>query len=79
MEFAALIPTVQELPMSIPLADRLAEYANGLRFEDLPKETVHETKRRFIDSIATAVRRRQQQRRVGDFRQRAADSLSRFQ
>ena len=41
--------------MSTPLANRLAEYASGLRFEDLPKETVHEAKRRFIDSIATAV------------------------
>jgi 2-methylcitrate dehydratase len=41
--------------MSIPLANRLAEYASQLRFEDLPKNTVHEAKRRFIDSIATAV------------------------
>src|SRR5947207_3162338 len=41
--------------MSTPLANRLAEYACHLRFEDLPKEAVHETKRRFIDSIATAV------------------------
>src|SRR3984957_17607625 len=38
-----------------PLANRLAEYAVKLRFEDLPKEAVHEAKRRFIDSIATAV------------------------
>jgi 2-methylcitrate dehydratase len=38
-----------------PLANRLAEYAVKLRFEDLTKEAVHETKRRFIDSIATAV------------------------
>ena len=41
--------------MSTPLANRLADYACQLRFEDLPKETVHETKRRFLDSIATAV------------------------
>src|SRR6202167_2899792 len=41
--------------MSMPLANRLADYACQLRFEDLPKETVHETKRRFLDSIATAV------------------------
>jgi 2-methylcitrate dehydratase len=41
--------------MSIPLANRLADYACRLRFEDLPKEAVHEAKRRFIDSIATAV------------------------
>src|SRR6266404_442558 len=37
------------------LADRLAEYAGQLRFEDLPAPVVHETKRRFIDSFATAV------------------------
>ena len=37
------------------LADRLADYACRLRFEDLPAEAVHETKRRFLDSIATAV------------------------
>ncbi len=38
-----------------PLANRLAEYACGLRYDDLPAVAVHETKRRFIDSIATAV------------------------
>jgi 2-methylcitrate dehydratase len=38
-----------------PLANRLAEYGCRLRFEDLPRQTVHETKRRFIDSIGTAV------------------------
>jgi 2-methylcitrate dehydratase len=38
-----------------PLANRLADYASGLRFEDIPSATVHEAKRRFIDSIATAV------------------------
>ena len=37
------------------LAHRLAEYAVQLRFEDLPPSTVHEAKRRFIDSFATAV------------------------
>ncbi len=37
-----------------PLANRLAEYASQLRFEDLPAPVVHEAKRRFIDSIATA-------------------------
>jgi len=36
-------------------ANRLAEYAVSLRFEDLPAPTVHEAKRRFIDSFATAV------------------------
>ncbi len=40
--------------MTQPLARRLADYACALRFEDLPAETVHEAKRRFIDSIATA-------------------------
>ncbi len=38
-----------------PLAARLAEYACRLRFEDLPTPVVHEAKRRFIDSFATAV------------------------
>lgn len=37
------------------LAERFAQYANKLSYSDLPKETVHETKRRFIDSFATAV------------------------
>ncbi len=41
--------------MSEPLANRLAEYACSLRFEDLPGPVVHEAKRRFIDSFATAV------------------------
>ncbi len=39
----------------LPLANRLAEYAVALRFDDLPADVVHEAKRRFIDSIATAV------------------------
>src|SRR5947209_4786297 len=37
------------------LAQRLARYACSLRFEDLPAPVVHEAKRRFIDSFATAV------------------------
>jgi 2-methylcitrate dehydratase len=41
--------------MSEPLANRLAEYGCRLRFDDLPGAVVHETKRRFIDSLATAV------------------------
>src|SRR5438445_296934 len=41
--------------MPQPLANRLAEYASRLRFEDLPAPVVHEAKRRFIDSFATAV------------------------
>lgn len=36
------------------LANRLADYAARLKFEDLPQPVVHETKRRFIDSFATA-------------------------
>ncbi|MBA4188557.1 MAG: MmgE/PrpD family protein [Planctomycetaceae bacterium] len=37
------------------LASRLATYAAGLTFDKLTKEAVHETKRRVIDSFATAV------------------------
>ncbi len=37
------------------LAQRLATYAAGLTFDKLTKEAVHETKRRVIDSFATAV------------------------
>ena len=39
----------------MPLAERLALYGHGLRFDQLTKEAIHETKRRFIDSFATAV------------------------
>src|SRR5438132_2703887 len=41
--------------MTQPLANRLAEYACQLRFEDLPAPEVHEANRRFIDSFGTAV------------------------
>src|SRR5215475_3814680 len=41
--------------MTQPLANRLADYACQLRFEDLPAPVAHEAKRRFIDSFATAV------------------------
>lgn len=41
--------------MPEPLALRLARYANSLQFSDLPARSVHEAKRRFIDSFATAV------------------------
>src|SRR5437764_2634638 len=44
-----------EALMSEPLADRLAKYSCQLRYEDLPGPVVHEVKRRFIDSFATAV------------------------
>jgi 2-methylcitrate dehydratase len=38
-----------------PLAEQFAQYAAGLKFNDLPGPVVHEAKRRFIDSIGTAV------------------------
>src|SRR5437764_8743287 len=41
--------------MPLPLANRLADYAYSLQYEDLPSAVVHEVKRRFIDSLATAV------------------------
>jgi 2-methylcitrate dehydratase len=41
--------------MPQPIASRLADYACLLRYEDLPAPVVHEAKRRFIDSFATAV------------------------
>jgi 2-methylcitrate dehydratase len=41
--------------MTKSLAHHLAEYACALRFEDLSKETVHEVKRRVIDSIGCAL------------------------
>ena len=40
---------------AITLANRLANYAASLTFEKLTTEAIHETKRRFIDSFATAV------------------------
>jgi 2-methylcitrate dehydratase len=40
--------------MTQPLANRMAEYATRLSFGDLPAPVVHEAKRRFIDSFATA-------------------------
>ncbi len=41
--------------MAQTLAQRFADYACALRFADLPAAVVHEAKRRFIDSLATAV------------------------
>ncbi|HEY4282551.1 MAG TPA: MmgE/PrpD family protein [Chthoniobacterales bacterium] len=41
--------------MTKSLAHQLAEYACALKFEDLSKETVHEVKRRVIDSIGCAL------------------------
>jgi 2-methylcitrate dehydratase len=40
--------------MTKPLANQFAEYASSLNFADLPAAVVHEVKRRFIDSFATA-------------------------
>jgi 2-methylcitrate dehydratase len=36
------------------LAERLAHYATSIRYDQLPPETIHEAKRRWIDSIACA-------------------------
>ena len=40
--------------MTQPLANQLADYSCRLHFEALPQPVVHEVKRRFIDSFATA-------------------------
>src|SRR5438874_3407159 len=37
------------------LAQRLARYTNALRFEELPGRTIHEVKRRYIDSLGCAM------------------------
>ncbi|HUK56651.1 MAG TPA: MmgE/PrpD family protein [Nitrospiria bacterium] len=37
------------------LAERLAAFAHGLSFDDLPRNVVHEVKRRVIDSIGCAI------------------------
>jgi len=42
-------------PMTKSLAHQLAEYACSLKFEDLSKDTVHEVKRRVIDSFGCAL------------------------
>jgi 2-methylcitrate dehydratase len=41
--------------MSETLAQRFARYAVGLSYDQIPQPVIHETKRRFIDSFATAV------------------------
>lgn len=41
--------------MTKSLAHQLAEYAGALNFDDLSKETVHEVKRRVIDSLGCAL------------------------
>jgi 2-methylcitrate dehydratase len=42
-------------PMSDTLADRMVEFALGVRFEQLPAEVVGEAVRRWIDSVGCAV------------------------
>ena len=37
------------------IAEQLADYAVGLKFEDLTKEAVHEVKRRLLDSLGCAM------------------------
>jgi 2-methylcitrate dehydratase len=41
--------------MPKPLAERMAEYAVRLRYEDLPPAVIHEVKRRVIDSLGCAL------------------------
>lgn len=41
--------------MNTPLANRLSDYSVGITFDKLTPESIHETKRRLIDSFATAV------------------------
>ncbi len=41
--------------MSDTLADRLAAFALGTRFEDLPEAVVVEARRRLLDSLGCAV------------------------
>jgi 2-methylcitrate dehydratase len=41
--------------MAGTLAERFAQYAVGMKYEQIPALVIHETKRRFIDSLATAV------------------------
>jgi 2-methylcitrate dehydratase len=40
---------------ALPLARRFARYACRLRYEHIPAAVLHEAKRRFLDSFATAV------------------------
>ena len=41
--------------MTRTLAHQLAEFSSSLQYEDLSRETVHEVKRRVIDSIGCAL------------------------
>ncbi len=40
--------------MQQPLADRMADWAGALRYQDLPAPVVHEVKRRVLDSLGCA-------------------------
>ena len=69
--------------MTKSLAHQLAEYACSLHFEDLSRETVHEVKRRVIDSFGCALGRVERravpdraQSRVGFFGENMARPLS---
>ncbi len=44
-----------QLMSSQPLARRFAEYACNLQYDHIPAGVLHEAKRRFLDSFATAV------------------------
>ena len=35
------------------IARKMAQWVNELKYEDLPEKTIHEVKRRVIDSLAT--------------------------
>ncbi|MFO0812815.1 MAG: MmgE/PrpD family protein [Gemmatales bacterium] len=41
--------------MALPLARRFAQYACNLQYDHIPAGVLHEAKRRFLDSFATAV------------------------
>ena len=41
--------------MSDKFSRMFAEYSEGLRFEDVPPESVHEVKRRILDSIGVSM------------------------
>ncbi|HTC78404.1 MAG TPA: MmgE/PrpD family protein, partial [Terriglobales bacterium] len=41
--------------MKKTLAEQMAEFAVGLKFEDLPAPVIHEVKRRVIDSAGCAL------------------------
>ena len=43
------------MALATTLAQRMAAYASRLKFEQIPKASIHEAKRRLIDSFATAV------------------------